>query len=767
METSTDFYPHNGTSLVSTARTEDVNFNYGSGELNYTTDTEEDMSASRILDHPTLDPNLLPTVYGKRQMVNYMIIQGNQTTYDSFDDDSETPPDIETPHADNVNRAICQTSVEDSDEEIDLERTRRICEEEQDDEDGFNLCSESSRESSFGGTNTIRSTEDVRGNIQSCTTSNGDVSKSVDGKNDNGSTTPKMTTSRPSIEQLKNASARLLKATLQNNPPVESKSAEARRLKAEKAAAEAKAKGKSTSNVATTTRVQKKDRVSVLESAKASDVPKIIRPPKPKSKHQILMDQIKASLEAEKNRPKKVVTSTIKVQLSENKTGSCKGSTEDMNKPVNVASKNTAPISKRVPLRTTTDVNGKSVPPNNVKKLPISKKIEATASARATKVEKPVNAVIPTRTTMSSRINRPTSSFAPAIAHSRKGSQASGVLSTTSTLSRKLDLNKAKQGDHAKTVISADKEMMLKQNADAALVMAIALNNINCQLAAANARHAREISIKKQWQDNWETKISNLNDELIKDGRLGEFEKQNEQLQKEKRDLQATLAKSNDEKIKTLYAEISSLNHAFDMRTEEAKNLRRQNEKLILENDTIAGKDIKIRKLTVKLADLSSQFELQKSTQKALAKKVEEAHQEANLNKSFNDSLSKENDFLKYRCEELTQSVYASELEHSDSSSGTMSQSVKLRSSFTTPRKDEQSPRPVSCSTTKRFNGYPMEASQSSRTSSDVMQTSLISIYQDSYRKRNSGLKNRNADIIYGPDGAFVGGEESFGDEEF
>uniref|UniRef100_A0AAF5CYC4 CAP-Gly domain-containing protein n=2 Tax=Strongyloides stercoralis TaxID=6248 RepID=A0AAF5CYC4_STRER len=737
-------------------------------------DEDEEMSVSCILEAPTIDPSLLPTINENN------IISANYMTVDYYNSNlpnTSNPPspvddDLATPIVENTTFTVPNTTFDYDD--FDLDKVKEELEKEDDNEMLFEL---SSRETSFGGEvdKTVDYDEENNDEIK-------DNNININGnKSSPHNQSPNIKT--PTKESKKNGSKSNVlgsKVEVTQTPPKESKSAIARRIKAEKAAAAlaaAKAKAAEKEQLKNSEVPKKKQRVSVMELVKSSPTPqKIHKAPPKKSRIQEIEERIKASIEAEKNKPKKEIKSKLAAVISSENGGSKEtitshSSIEDMNKH----GKNTSTL-QRVPLKQNNDPSKNTV----VKPIDLSKvqsKVAASINSKTATSKAPITKRPITTTT------KPTSSFALPTA-----SKPQNKLNTV----KKGQLCRGTQNNVTKN--NEDKLRKLQHNANVALALTIVSNN----LMAQNDRYKEllniEVKEKKKLERNLEEKVSEVNDELIKvttrfnnsleeektknhnelertrvefneqlnsahiqyqakisdlDGRLAESEKQVKQLLLDKKELQGSLSKSNDEKIKTLCDEVSSLNTALEIKGQENSKLRRENEKLQLENDTIPSKDIEIRKLKVKLADIQSELELRKNTEKALTKQFEELQKEAYLNRNCNEEISKENELLKYKIDELQNSLYEIEATHSIDDS----ESPRLRSSVYSQFVGIQ---PIGSSTPRR-----------SANDSDPMQMSTLSIYQETGRKRNSMLKNSNADIIYAPEGAFVTGEDTFDEEPF
>lgn len=278
------------------------------------------MSVSCILEAPTIDPSLLPTINENN------IISANYMTVDYYNSNlpqsSELPTpvedDLETPIVENTTFDVPNTTYDYDD--FDLDKIKEEMEKEDDNEMLFEL---SSRETSFG-VETDKTTEYIEGNNNE----KDDNDLNMNGnKYTSHNHTPDSRT--PTKESRKNGTKGNIlgsKVEVTQTPPKESKSAIARRLKAEKAAAAlaaAKAKAAEKEQLKNAEVPKKKQRVSVMEIIKSSpSKPKIHKTQTKKSRIQEIEERIKASIEAEKNKPKKEIKSKLAAVISSENGGS-------------------------------------------------------------------------------------------------------------------------------------------------------------------------------------------------------------------------------------------------------------------------------------------------------------------------------------------------------------------------------------------------------------------------------------------------------------
>uniref|UniRef100_A0A183D7X1 Myosin_tail_1 domain-containing protein n=1 Tax=Gongylonema pulchrum TaxID=637853 RepID=A0A183D7X1_9BILA len=149
------------------------------------------------------------------------------------------------------------------------------------------------------------------------------------------------------------------------------------------------------------------------------------------------------------------------------------------------------------------------------------------------------------------------------------------------------------------------------------------------------------------------------------DSKLAEAEKTVVELIRDKKNLEATLSKDTNEKVAELSKEISSLNAALEIKSAEIKNLRQKNATLQLKVEEIPRKDIEISTLQHRVRELKTLVEQKTSTEKVLTSKFEELQRSARVQAVMSESMSKENDMLRYKIEEMESST--SDGEHNNS----------------------------------------------------------------------------------------------------
>ncbi|KHN72942.1 Uncharacterized protein M01A8.2 [Toxocara canis] len=237
------------------------------------------------------------------------------------------------------------------------------------------------------------------------------------------------------------------------------------------------------------------------------------------------------------------------------------------------------------------------------------------------------------------------------------------------------------------------------------------------------------------------------------DSKLGEAEKQAEQLVRDKKALEATLSKDANEKVARLSKEISSLNAALEMKSTEMKELRHINAKLQLKVEEIPPKDIEISKLKHRVHELKQLVDQKMNTEKVLASKYEELQRSARSHAEMSESMLKENDLLRYRIEEMESSTSEGEHNHSKQQSVDSTPLSSRQSSVTFRSRPSQSEkRPSSSILPSKITHSPHERMRRS-ADDDALTRSIVSVYLEQGRSRLSGS---NADTIYAPEGTFI-----------
>ncbi|KAH7717225.1 Protein M01A8.2 b [Aphelenchoides avenae] len=260
------------------------------------------------------------------------------------------------------------------------------------------------------------------------------------------------------------------------------------------------------------------------------------------------------------------------------------------------------------------------------------------------------------------------------------------------------------------------------------------------------------------------------------DHRLSEAEKRADALREEKLALQKTLEKDENDKIKELMSEISSLQIALELKSNEMKDLRHQNRNLQLQVDVIPDKDIQIRKLTHRVEELKLTVAQQLEHIKKIGQEYDELSKSMRASEVMSESVVKENDILRYRLGEVDAS---SAFEPPSPISASMT-----APRFRTPSSPHSSRRPHSAinpidSSTPRSSRRGMKDmhltmdvlyltdKMSKSLHADGSPTrsptrSLVSVYQECGRKKLNFVQDDDDAVIYAPEGTFAcnGGKE-------
>jgi len=225
-------------------------------------------------------------------------------------------------------------------------------------------------------------------------------------------------------------------------------------------------------------------------------------------------------------------------------------------------------------------------------------------------------------------------------------------------------------------------------------------------------------------------------------------EKNMEQLKGENLVLKTLLERDHDQKVQMLNAEVHSLQTALEMKTEEMKQARKTNSELQLRVEEMEAKDIEISKLKHRNGELKALVEQLRNTEKSLMAQYEQLQRSARTHAEMSESMSKENDTLRYRLEEVSGCATPSD-------------------NFFTPRPPNRAPLqetsyrtiPRRSRSTHSDSQPPMTRSTESGGNSSPpppptspMHRSVISFYQESGRR----FPAANADVIYAPEGTFV-----------
>ncbi|CAO4370614.1 unnamed protein product [Caenorhabditis nigoni] len=551
---------------------------------------------------------------------------------------------------------------------------------------------------------------------------------------------------------------------------------------------------------------QQKMEEKVVEKPKKKDEPPAPPPPpkfpvkaKAPSKHQLMMEQLKASIEAEKNKPKKEVKSRVSLlpppapkPQKENKEGGEMTETPRRSisktplKTVNAKAKTSpAPPVERVkkerkPLYT---------PPPAKERVEKEKKppTKAIVSPPSTGDKKPVVSSIPS-TSSAPKGTYPTSSFAGGkIQAPRKASTASSVTKKQKPIDEKEKLarlhesirafdaimivmsqlneaNEKKLGDineqyekktselgdlkkmldEARRKFEADVEQMKTNNQQ------VIRNHANTVESMQKAHEAQNAEKNKEFERNLEDERARREAEILAmnnrhqkvvaclDEKIAEAEKQCEQLSADKKTLQAALANDCDHRNQMLTKEISSLQTALEMKSAEMKDLRQKNQNLSLQVDEIPLKELEISKWKHKSNEYKQMLDQKINGEKILVQQIEDLRRKQIHDEEEKEAMKRSFDLMQFK------------YENGDDPNVTSVMSAPMESRFGTPtkvqfrsRSSASGSRPISMATS---NGDQRLSTSSHHD--DSMNRSTISMYTSHIRLP----ENHADDVIYAPD---------------
>ncbi|KAI1717126.1 CAP-Gly domain-containing linker protein 1 like protein [Ditylenchus destructor] len=244
--------------------------------------------------------------------------------------------------------------------------------------------------------------------------------------------------------------------------------------------------------------------------------------------------------------------------------------------------------------------------------------------------------------------------------------------------------------------------------------------------------------------------------------------KVNEELVAEKKLLEEKLAKSEDEKIKELNDNLNSMMYALECKDRTLNDLRKQNQKLQFSVDTIPEKDVENQKLSHRVSDLKLELNQQREFQKALTQQLEEAKKEPRNTKTAYENLQKEHETLRFKLEERASSEgqisspgsYTTANQSLNVSSPAQNAQVNMRASSEKPTSSSGRPNSMSCYSAR--NLFKTEDGMTkSWDSSAAADATLLSLYKEQGLKRIQNTPNK--DKIYAPDGTFEVGDAVLG----
>ncbi|TKR67312.1 hypothetical protein L596_023486 [Steinernema carpocapsae] len=549
----------------------------------------------------------------------------------------------------------------------------------------------------------------------------------------------------------------------------------------------------------------KKIRVSLLEQIQKPVESSRPRAPKPLSKQQEMMAKLKASIAADKLKPKKEVKSKLAVSIAPAPAPPPQQATANgemapaadgaptPKRPVrtlNGVSKMTSKMPPPPPPRAPKPRQPLYVAPPPKERPPRKAKEDAKqviaatvsragsqASIRSTSTTATTRSrVAPPAPTSKAKAAFPTSSFAPSTSKVSKKTAAPPPAPKVSKAEAE-----AKQKAEAVAALERLKEERLQKAVSYGDAMVLLYNREASGARKASDENARLRQLIEHIQSDmeelkedaarreqrlsksYEERISEIQrnnegeeerwqEETAKihrqhqlkcaelDGKLADASEQVEKLKKDKRKLEATLNEDEATKIKTLSAEIQSLNMALEMKSEEMKDMRQKNATLLLRVEEIPCKEQEIQKLKYKVRECTQEISRLRETEKTLTNEYEDLQRSAKKFVAKSEQIAKENDLLRYRMEEqapLTQSLMETPVRFRSARPGGFSASM----SAAIPTRNTQS-------TYGDLMG-----------STEELQRSIISMYQSRGRPQSC-----NVDTIYAPEGTYEG--DTFEEDE-
>ncbi|KAH7700686.1 Protein M01A8.2 a [Aphelenchoides avenae] len=540
-------------------------------------------------------------------------------------------------------------------------------------------------------------------------------------------------------------------------------------------------------------KTKKKHRPSLMEAIASSPAP-APRPPKPPSKSQLMMERLKASIEQDKNRPKK----EVKSRLGFTGTAPANGEVDQENAPSEVKQVNgtAATPTPKKPLSSVNtnrpaalDKTAKTKPAESkssssavVKKAPsqtsVADKSARPASVHHDKTKAPTAPTRPAAKPDDKRMDTATRRPLTSKPTSAQAVGKSAVAAKKAEACKALDDARKKrieQNAKAFSVLTIlyNRDQLEKESLDSILKCAQArlrdqdafieklskeststVNKYETEIAEINRKHAALVDELKASHEKEVEGIllkakKDLDTELEKvhrqhryniddlDHRLSEAEKRADALREEKLALQKTLEKDENDKIKELMSEISSLQIALELKSDEMKELRHQNRNLQLQVDVIPDKDIQIRKLTHRVDELKLTVAQQLEHIKKIGQEYDELSKSMRASEVMSESVVKENDILRYRLGEVDASPRLNRL--------------------------HQSINPIDSSTPRSSRRDKMSKSLHADGSPTRSPTrSLVSVYQECGRKKLNFAQDDDDAVIYAPEGTFAcsGGKE-------
>ncbi|CAI2348447.1 unnamed protein product [Caenorhabditis sp. 36 PRJEB53466] len=547
------------------------------------------------------------------------------------------------------------------------------------------------------------------------------------------------------------------------------------------------------------------------EAPAAPSAPKFPVKQKAPTKHQLMMEQLKASIEAEKTKPKKEIKSRVSLlpppapkAQKENKEGEMtetprRSISKTPLKTVNAKVKKSPappverPKKERKPLYVAPPPKERT---EKEKKAPPPKPVVSPPSTAPKEEKKPIVSSIPSTSTTSSASGKgafPTSSFAGGrMQLNRKTSTASSVTSAKpkkpATIDEKEKLSRLQQSARAfeammivMSRINDESERKLRDFTEQYEKKVGELGDLKKMLDEARKKFEEDVEQMKnnsqqvvrnhastvdKIQKSHETQIAektkecerSLEDERARreaeicamsskhqkvvaclDEKIAEAEKQCEQLNIDKKVLQAALANDCDHRNQMLTKEISSLQIALEMKSAEMKELRQKNQNLSLQVDEIPLKELEISKWKHKSNDYKQMLDQKINGEKILVQQIEDLRRKQIHDEEEKEAMKRSFDLMQFK------------YENGEDPNVTSVMSAPMESRFSTPtkvqyrsRSSASGSRPISMAT----NGDHRLSTSSHNGDHDSMNRSTISMYTSHIRLP----ENHADDVIYAPD---------------
>ncbi|CAB3401246.1 unnamed protein product [Caenorhabditis bovis] len=431
----------------------------------------------------------------------------------------------------------------------------------------------------------------------------------------------------------------------------------------------------------------------------APPAPKFPVKPRPPSKHQLMMEQLKASIEAEKNKPKKEIKSRVSLfppppppkQQNENREGETvetprKSSTRQPLKSVHkIKSASTAPVER--PKRERKPLYVPPPPKERVEKeklaskitkpqqnfIPVTKK-EIPMSGCTGKTQGVVNKNTPALS-VSKKVKPQLIDEKEKLIRLQKSCLGFEALSIViSSLNdantkaieqyiKKLEHKSQEVADLRKRIDEATRKFQEDVDRLAATHLQVAKNhaqeieNLKKKNEQQLAQKIKEFEVllddEKARRDAEMFAMSNRHQKVVAclDEKIAESEKQCEQLKLDKKTLQTALSNDCDQRNQMLTKEISSLQTAMEMKSAEMKELRQKNQNLSLQVDEIPLKELEISKWRHKANEYKQILDQKINGEKILVQQIEELRKKQIHDDEEKEAMKRSLDLMQFKYE--------------------------------------------------------------------------------------------------------------------